>query len=219
MKLKTTLLAGALLIAATSIAKTSLKGEGPDISDKRSPGSFTKVESLGSNNVYVVKDKEYKVIVTGHQNLVPEFETSIKNGTLKLKFKDKYNNVKNNNIKIEVHMPAIEYFAVTGSGNAVIDGSFAGDMEADVTGSGNINIKSGKFAKLKTEVTGSGNIDASGSSCSNGYAEISGSGDIKIQANASLSVDISGSGNVHYWGNPSKTDFDVSGSGRVSKKG
>lgn len=218
MKNLMTILAGAVMLMSTSCSKEKLKGEGPDITDIRSLSTFTEVELTGSNNATIVKDTEYKVVVTGHQNLVPAFETNVSSGVLRMKFKDKYHNIQNDNIKLEIHTPNLTYVGITGSGNLKIKGDFTGNMEGRITGSGEMTIDNGSFDKLDLEVTGSGNIKAAGSICKTGYARISGSGNIELRATDYLLADISGSGNIYYWGNPAKTDLKVTGSGKVSSR-
>ncbi|RYD57812.1 MAG: hypothetical protein EOP56_05920 [Sphingobacteriales bacterium] len=219
MKSATLLLAGALLITATSCSKSRLRGEGSVISDTRSLSNFTRVEANGSTNITVVKDSAYKVIVTGYQNLVPAFETKVNGNKLTLEFDDQYISVRNNNVTVEVHTPNIEYYNVNGSGNTTIGSGFDGSsFEGHINGSGELTVNNSKFTTLKAYVNGSGDIKAASTTCENGRAEISGSGNIDMTVTKHLSVKISGSGNVSYWGNPT-TDVDVSGSGNVKKKG
>lgn len=220
MKSTLIVVAGALLITtAASCSKNRLHGEGSVISDSRSVGTFTRVESNGSTNVTVVKDSVYKVIVTGYENLVPAYETVVSGDKLSLEFKDKYHNIRNNNVTVEVHTPNIEYFSINGSGDVVMNGGFNGSsFEGKINGSGELRVNNSTYKTFKADVNGSGDIIASSTTCESGHANISGSGNIELNVTKSLYVKISGSGNVSYWGNPT-TEIDVSGSGNVKKKG
>src|SRR3954469_20535214 len=96
-------LAAFSLISFTSCRKHSLYGQGDTITDTRALSAFHEVEANGDVDVVIYPSNTNKAIVTGYENLVPVFETSIANGKLRLQFPDKYYNVHHNNIHVELY--------------------------------------------------------------------------------------------------------------------
>ena len=66
-------------------------------------------------------------------------------------------------------------------------------------------------------ISGSGRFEGLGLQASSYDVDISGSGSAKISVTEAIYSQISGSGSIHYKGNPQKVRSDVSGSGRVMK--
>ena len=86
-----------------------------------------------------------------------------------------------------------------------------------IKGSGNINISSKTNCETnKIYILGSGNVSAFDVLADKGIVEIKGSGDVKITAISHLTIDIIGSGDVHFKGNP-KVVSSKKGSGDICK--
>lgn len=213
-------LAGLSILTFTiaSCHKHVLKGEGSIESETRTLQTFSKVEADGSTNITIVKDDEYKAVVTGYGNLIPIYETKIKGDRLILKYKDGYWNVRNQNITVEVHTPYVDKVSINGSGDVELERGFDQDyMEANVNGSGTLHIFNNTYGSFSADVNGSGDIYAITTECNTVNADISGSGTIEVGVVDYLDVRISGSGDVFYRGNPT-TSINVSGSGTVQKR-
>ena len=105
---------------------------------------------------------------------------------------------------------------LSGSGTIRMDGIFD-QTDAEVDGSGDI-ILSGESITAELDVAGSGNITGNNMLANSCYADISGSGSISIWVTDLLDVEISGSGSVYYYGEPSAVNTHISGSGQVIRK-
>jgi hypothetical protein len=104
---------------------------------------------------------------------------------------------------------------ISGSGNINMNGSFK-KAETGISGSGNISI-SGKCAGNNIHITGSGKLHAFDFSTQTTNVHTSGSGNLEINASHALDINILGSGNIWYKGDPEITK-KITGSGRVNKK-
>ncbi len=205
-------------VLLSSCYKSRLKGNGAIVSDTRYLSNFYTVELDGQADVEVIPSNTNKVIVSGYQNLVPAFETNVSGEKLNLKFKDKYINVNNNNIKVAVYTTQASVFRINGSGNvSIFDSLNAANVQAEINGSGNIYFGNNSFDKLELRVNGSGNISGYQASAKYVDARISGSGSIETTVTENLNVHISGSGDLHYKGNPGTINTDITGSGKVHK--
>ncbi len=105
---------------------------------------------------------------------------------------------------------------ISGSGTMRVNGYFD-DIRARIDGSGEI-VLSGETVGTDYRVTGSGIISGNNMLTSTCYVDISGSGSISTWVTDLLDVEISGSGNVYYYGEPPVVNTHITGSGQVIKK-
>ncbi len=104
---------------------------------------------------------------------------------------------------VEVSAPSLEEIKLTGSGNVeVLNSLRADELEVKVSGSGNVSVGSGSIRKMKVNISGSGSVEAY---CDISVldAKISGSGNFTANVGTNLFYNISGSGNIYYYGAPS----------------
>jgi hypothetical protein len=138
-------------------------------------------------------------------------------------------------VRVEIHMPALNYIEGSGSGNMDIYNFDCEYLEIENTGSGNIELTSiyatttvdirtdgsgdvsisGKARRGDYEVSGSGSIYAEDLLVDDCYATISGSGNIHCFAYLLLDATIDGSGDIIYSGSPDVVRQTVNGSGQV----
>lgn len=207
-----------IFITTTACTKHALRGGGDSSSETRTLSPFSTVEADGSTPVEIYPSTEDRVIITGYSNLIGAYETNVSGGTLRLKFKDKYINVRNSNLQVTVYSKDVNHVRINGSGNMHLHtGLTSNAMVAEINGSGDIDIDQNNFNNVRCEVNGSGNISGQPCTAQNLVAKISGSGNISMTVEETLSVKISGSGDVNYWGSPVITDIDISGSGKIHK--
>lgn len=202
------------LIMLVSCSKERVSGSGPVTTEDRSVSNFTKVSSSGSTNVHIVKGANFSVQVKGYSNLLPYFETKLRNNTLEVGYRNG-TNVRNDNLEVFVTMPVFEGAAVSGSADVDVKGNFtANRMDVSISGSGNISLQSGNTQTLDADISGSGGIAAFGVTADKADISISGSGTAEVKAVTHLKANISGSGNIYYKGAPA-IESSVSGSGKL----
>jgi len=216
MKAIMTILAASVLLASCS--KSSIRGEGAIITETRNVPAFTSVRVEGSREVSITRGTTTSVRVTGYQNLVPIYETFVSNGTLVVKHRNDYLNIRNDNIKVDITVPTLDGASINGSGEINIRDFVAQELAASINGSGTIRADNCDYQRSYYEVNGSGDILARNNVAGRVEARISGSGKIETTALISLMARISGSGDVHYWGDPTTVDVQVSGSGKAVKR-
>lgn len=216
---------------------SSVRGEGPVVSETRSVKDFKGIELGASGDVYFKQAPEFKVVVETQKNIADILETVVEGGILKIYFKNGIGNVSTDKLIIRVEAPAFDKIELSGSGNMTAENALTGsNLEVRLGGSGNISFKEVTCNKVMAKVTGSGNIDISGTTDSGDIsitgsgnivadrlksktvkAEITGSGGIDCYAETDLDVSILGSGDVRYVGSPT-VKMHVTGSGNVEKK-
>lgn len=216
-----------------------IKGNGDVVTIERSVGDYDEVAMAGWFDVELVSGTEGEITLKGESNLLEYIKTEVKNGKLVIK-KEKGVNLKPSNWKSGIHVivpiESIHAVSLSGSGDlvgqttikadhfsAAMSGSGdvtlmveADELDASLSGSGDINL-SGRATDFTVSVSGSGDIKAYDLEADFVTAMVSGSADIKVTANESIDARVSGSGDIHYRGNPKKIKSKASGSGDITK--
>jgi hypothetical protein len=106
-------------------------------------------------------------------------------------------------------------FSIHGSGDikAIVN---AKTCEGNIHGSGDALIK-GTADSFDLDIRGSGDVKARDLLCKSVDVDIAGSGDATVYATEQLKVQIAGSGDVRYAGNPRNLVQKVAGSGELQK--
>lgn len=228
-----------LTISCSAQWGKKIKGNGKMVTIERSTGDYDEVSVSGWFDVDLVAGDEGEITLKGEENLLEYIKTEVKDGSLRIKVEKGYNlkpSDWDNGIRITVPVESIDAVTLSGSGDIVgkksiktnrfkttMSGSGditleveANSIEATMSGSGDITL-SGKASDLDVTISGSGDIKAYELEADNVDATVSGSADIKVTANQMLKARVSGSGDIHYRGNPGKVDTKTSGSGDISK--
>src|SRR5688572_13502541 len=116
-----------ILLSAVSCKKMGLKGDGTTTSETRTVSSFNTILADGDVDVDVYPSNENKVIVTGYSNLIGVYQTDVSGDRLRLKFRDGYINVRNNNIHVAVYTKQLSGVKVNGSGRMSLHDSIKSD--------------------------------------------------------------------------------------------
>ena len=212
-----------------------VKGNGKSINKTRNVGSFDGVAVAGSFDVFLVSGNEGKLDITVEENLEQYLVTEVKDGELKIKWKNGVNIRTSSKTTVTVHFKNISSLAMAGSGDIVgkdriksnsLDVAVAGsgDIKADIavsqletaiSGSGDIEL-SGTATEFEAAVSGSGDVDAYDLKVEKADLRISGSGSMGVNVEKEITARVSGSGKIKYKGQPRIEDVKVSGSGNVS---
>jgi len=216
-----------------------VNGNGNVVTIERSTGDYDAVAISGWFDVDLVDGNEGDVSLKGEENLLEHIITEVKDGKLVIKV-EKGINLKpstwKEGIHITVPVESINAVSLSGSGDIVgkktikttnfntsMSGSGditldleASSISASMSGSGDINL-SGSTTDFNVTISGSGDIKAYELEADNVDATVSGSADIKVTANQRIKARVSGSGDIHYKGNPEKVDTKTSGSGDITK--
>lgn len=243
MKQTLILAAASLLLACNMNAQWGgkrVKGNGNVVTEERNVGSYEGVGLSGWFDVELVAGAEGRITLKGDDNLLEHLETEVKDGVLHIRPEEGYNlqpsSWKDSGILITVPVESIGRVALSGSGDIVgktrlksdafhVAMSGSGDialeveaetLEVALSGSGDIAL-SGAARQAEIRVSGSGDVKAYELQARDVEAVVAGSADIRVTATESLMARVSGSGDIHYKGNPTKVDTKTSGSGDVTQ--
>ncbi|CAN5663952.1 head GIN domain-containing protein [soil metagenome] len=213
------LLAGAfcsMLLSAGGcmFSSNSVQGSGVAKAETRDVPAFTAIDSTGSAQITVVIGDKQSLTIQADDNILPLIDTKVNGEKLVISSSASYS--ARTPVKITITVAALNEVRIGGSGNIDAAGIVAKRFEAHISGSGDINV-AGQATTLKASISGSGSIDATKLPVDDADVRVTGSGNVQINATKSLNVQVTGSGDVRYAGNPSEVKKQVTGSGRVTK--
>lgn len=213
--------------------KKEINGSGVFIIQNRTADPFTEVQASGDFKVILKQDSVPKVELYGEDNILPDIETVVESGKLRIYFKDSHRNYDHNGITVSISNPVFKHLDLQGSGGITNHNVISGNsVYVKMSGSGEINLDvdvnlltselsgsgkmyfSGKSTTANHRISGSGKIAAFSLLSDDVKASISGSGNCEVTAVSFLHAIISGSGVITYRGQPVVTK-EISGSGEV----
>ena len=113
-----------------------------------------------------------------------------------------------------VIVTSLKSIRFSGAGHLQLAALNGGETAVKFSGSGTIDA-SGKLDRLALTISGSGRADLADLIVADAKIDISGSGNATLQPRRNLDVEISGSGQVRYIGDPAHITTSISGSGSV----
>ncbi|MET6998641.1 head GIN domain-containing protein [Chitinophaga defluvii] len=217
--------------------RDTIVGSGHVITEERPIDPFSEVTVDGSFDIQLTQDGNQPLKIEAEDNVMRVVETYVSGNTLRIKIKDHTNLRRYKTIQVYVHSAAFNRVIFSGSGSLnttdtiraskftyELNGSASANLtlNADqiatiINGSGNMRFK-GKANSYNSEINGSGDINGLDLLTHNASLTVHGSGDQSISVDTQLDVNIYGSGNVQYKGNPGKVNSNVQGSGKVIKR-
>ncbi len=202
--------------------------------EKRDIPNIYEVNTSGSIDVEIRNGDNYSLTVQDDENLLPYVITEVDNGALNIHYKDGYF-INHDHAKVVVTAPTLEKLSSSGSADITSDGVIKNskDIEIHTSGSGDISVEvdapsirvsgsgsgdvslSGITKDFDCKMSGSGDVKCSNLKSENTVIHISGSSDVHTFASVSLKVNVTGSGDVYYGGNPASPEIHITGSGTV----
>jgi hypothetical protein len=239
--MRITVCARTLILAAALLPLLGVMASaGQTITENRPVGNFASIRASGGYTIYLTQDSTVSLKLEGEKDDVARVVTEVVNGALVIKHKSgiRLFSFDHDDVKVYIGFKDINAIELSGSNDLIGQKSLRfKDLGIEVSGSGDIDLDL-QAAKVDADLSGSGDlslkgssdeliVDASGSSdikCLDLKAKkvalsISGSGDAQLDVSGELKIEISGSGDVKYRGNPVKVNQSVSGSGDIEKIG
>ncbi|MCX6258038.1 MAG: DUF2807 domain-containing protein [Bacteroidia bacterium] len=209
-------------------------GSGKPVTELRKTGKFNSVKFNGSGNLHIRKGPVEELSITADDNLMPYLETKISGNTLVISEKKCFDKPKQ--LDYQLSLPEMKSLILNGSGNIDATDTFRLDkFEIELNGSGNIMMNiiadkvssqlsgsgeialSGRTGKHDVELSGSGELNCFNLRTLDSEIDLSGSGVCRVEADMTLNVSLSGSGDVIYKGNPKSRKTNITGSGEVTQ--
>lgn len=214
-----------------------IEGVGEITSERRVQTPFTGIEVGGNINLVIEQTSANSnpyIVVHAQENILPSVKAEIKGDVLHVETEGCVTT--SEPIKVVVVTPQLTSIEYSGSGEVLCYMMFATpEMRIEQSGTGEITFRlmsqktdivhsgsgrillNGATNELNIECTGSGKLELDTFRAENVSIEHSGSGDVSVQSHSSLDVQLSGSGNVLYRGEPQNLQQENTGSGNIRR--
>jgi len=197
----------------------------------RPVADVSKVVLRGVGNLYLSQGSHEALTVEAETVVLPKIATYVRDGTLFIEPKESFSTEQ----PIRFHLTVKTLEALRSQGSVAIEASAleTQDLEIVLAGSGRANLRGLSCDSLSVKLLGSADLLLSGKCVSQGILlkgsgsyrakelealqtriESGGAGKAVVVAKERLSVKITGSGSVTYYGNPT-IEREVKGSGRL----
>lgn len=215
--MKTKLISVSLLfgLVLTACSFWGVRGNGRMRDESRKVTEFLKIEAGGAFSINVKVGQDPSLRISAEENLLGYIRTTVRGNTLMIETKKNISPRKE--IRIEITTPALRYLEVSGANNVAVEGISGAEFDVELSGAGNVDLK-GEVEKLRIELSGAGNIDSKKLKASEVRISVSGAASAEVYATKYLDASVSGVGSINYYGNPEKTETNISGVGSITRK-
>lgn len=197
-------------------AGCSLRGSGTPMTESRDIEAFDSIEIGGAFELIVHVDPTatQRVEVSGDDNIVPEVTTKVSGGELDIEIGAAMVRPKLD-MKIEVWVPALTGLEASGASDITVAGLHGERFDLDLSGASETTLR-GEVDLFEVDLSGASDLDARELHAKIVALELSGAGDAEVWASDRLDADVSGTGDVRYFGGPKEVKQDVSGAGSIT---
>ena len=207
------LLAGSA--AANPFRNKGIEGSGKMETRTFDVKDFDSIDIGGSFAIDVSFGDKQDVKVTIDDNLWENLEIEVHGRELVVNWDDSCR--PDDDCRLEVVVPSLKEMSISGAAEVDIR-KFAGErFKFHLSGAAELAM-SGKVDDLDIQVDGAGEIDTRDLEARRVKVRISGAGNANITAFESLDAEVSGVGNIEYWGNPGEKKTSVSGLGSIKSR-
>ncbi len=213
----------------------TIRGSGNVVAEDRLLSPFEQINVEGAISVIITQGNEQLIQIEADDNIIPIIETEVRSRELRIDNSRKYRS--DNPVRIYITAPEISKIKMSGSGSVYSENTLEGNLlHLQTYGSGNVDLAldyetletegrgsgnfllSGVVTRQDVKISGSGNYQAKDLTSDVCNIEISGSGNGEVRAESALYIEIRGSGDVTYYGNPETVNTSIKGSGSVIRR-
>ncbi len=204
---------GKIVINGKEIANTDdiVNGSGKKNTLRRKLKAFSAVTIDGAFDL-IYKEGPPSISITGDDNLISLVKANVRNKRLRLSIEKSYRS--HNPIVINISSANLQAISAEGSSSVRLDDIDTEHLLLNLSGAVDL-VATGKATKLILHIKGSGDVKAKGLMSDEVIVDLSGTGDVVITAHESLQANLSGAGDISYFGSPRRISKNQSGVGDV----
>lgn len=226
-----------LAVITLSSCEDCIEGIGDVTNERRLQVAFTEVvisDDFDINLEGATEGTTPLIAINAQENIIPYVSSKVNNGQLTLAldgcvktsepilititapYLERIENKANGNITSYFPYPTNQLELVNSGSGDVVFKVYTNELKLVNSGSGSLTFQ-GATRDLLIDQSGSGEIKLDLLSAEHATVESSGSGDVWLKAKSSLEVQLSGSGNVLYRGDPQNLQQENTGSGNIRR--
>lgn len=210
--------AGAIIFLALfqfGCESIGLRGSGVVKDETREIDSFEALNAGGFYFITVECGKEPSLEITGDDNIIPLIATEVRGNTLHIWNRKSVS--PKQRIKIMVTTRNLSSIDASGASSISVKNIDNSTFEVNASGAGKLKL-AGQAGDLRMILSGAVNIDATRLKAEDVDVQISGASNADVYAVESLRAEISGVGNIDYYGTPKTVKRRISGLGSITQR-
>ena len=188
------------------------------ITEKRDVSGFSAIDASSMFTIIVTKGDVESLTITADEELMPALKSEVKNGVLKLYYKENKQNRRKQYKSPEVHITMKQLQNVDLSGNCrlTVNGVFEPKkFVAEVSGVSSLKLEI-NASEMTIDASGASKINLQGKT-TNANIDASGSSMMQLDLQATKAdVDVSGASSISLSGKADRASFDASGASKIN---
>ena len=176
--------------------------------------------SGGQWQVAIDRGDAWRVTVEMPTELADDVEVELEGGALSLgAASGQWFGDVGDGLKATITMPALRELDLAGASSVTFSGFDGPALSIDLKGAGQLRGAASRFDELTLDLSGVGNAVLDDVVVTNADVDISGAGNVKLRmAGGRLTGDVSGAGNLEYWGTVSEQSVQSTGFVNVRRR-
>jgi hypothetical protein len=198
----------------------------PALSGERAPDSydysgFTGVDVMGQWEVAVERGDAWRVAIDVPEELRDDIEVELEGDELSFGYAGGWcagcfpagSTLRDGDtLKATVTMPELESLDLSGATKLSFSGFDGASLSLDMSGASDVHGAASRFDSLILDKSGAGNLDLADVTVTHAEVDISGAGNVTLRMGGGrLSGEMSGAGNLEYFGTVSEESVEKSG--------
>jgi len=202
-------LAAAITLAAMVVSTPALADE-----QSRTAAAFTAIDLKGPISIEVQVGKAQSITVRGTPAFVNMVATEVVDGELRVYLREKGVRKMNGDPRVVITVPSLRRFNMEGAGETNLRGVSGDRFDVNYRGAGSMTI-AGTVKQLNMQAQGVGEVDARKLIAQDANISFQGIGSVQVYASGKLEANVSGMGELSYYGHPKTINKTVAGIGSV----
>lgn len=204
-----------LVVIVLGCRERGIKGSGTVVTETREIKEFDELEVSGAYNLEIEVGSDVSMEIIAEDNLLKYIKTEVINDRLIIETSRSISPKRK--IRIVLTTPELQEIESSGISNIYVNGIDEQNFNLDLSGAGFIELK-GKVEQFNAELSGAGRLEARELYARFVDIETSGASFAEVYASEKLTADLSGMGNIDYFGDVVEVDSNISGVGKLTKR-
>ena len=186
---------------------------------------FDSIRFIGSWKVKLEQGDDWRVELDYPRDMEQQLRVSVEDGRLILdpgKWDPSHwdwnwwKGGQRKNFSARIVMPKLDSLEISGASNLDLYGFTGKQLDIIISGAGNLEGERGRYENLNLTMSGAGNVDMRDMVFTDAQVNLSGAGNVNLGMDGGvLSGNLSGFGNIEYYGSVKDERVNISGFGKV----
>ena len=193
-------------------------GSGDLVTKEEFFSDFTSVDAGSGFNVEIIQSSSYSVLVTADDNVMDNILVTKSGDTLNVGVNWAVS-LSSVTLKVEITMPELRELELSGGAQGRIEEITSSDSISIELSGGSQLIGNGEAVDLTLDGSSGSQLDFADFIVQDASVELSGGSQATINLDGTLDADLSGGSQLHYYGDPTLGDIEISGGSIIDPAG